>query len=155
MENRRDIDHRGDVELQILRACDGAYVGLDVADKIAEDAKKTTGEKSTGTQTQWQFVYEPTVQRGFYELQLSRTDGPDEKVLFAANADASEGDLTRVDLIDLSKTLGDRVKIISSASTASLADAGSQRELWKYLLLGVVLVLCGEQLLAWTFGLKR
>ncbi len=128
--------------------------GADKGDKKSEVAQPTPSPAGA-TQTQWQFVYEPTLQRGFYNLQLSRNDGGDEKVLFAANAVADEGDLTRVDLAELSKTLGDRVKIISSASTTALVAVGSQRELWKYLLLILVLVLCGEQLLAWSFGLKR
>jgi hypothetical protein len=76
-------------------------------------------------------------------------------LLFAVNGEPSEGNLARADLNELRKTFGDRVKILSSASATSLADAGSQRELWKYLLMGVVVLLCGEQLMAWMFGMKR
>ena len=106
--------------------------------------------------TRWQLVYEETGRRGFYELALARNDGQEEKVLFAANADPTEGNLARVDQAELRKQFGESpVKIVSGAAAASLAASGAQRELWQYVLLVVVVVLAGEQLLAWAFGLRR
>jgi hypothetical protein len=137
----------------------------------AEEASSTgaasTGPASTGADkegsastrggdsTRWQIVHEDTGKRGFYELTLLRNDGFEEKVLFAANPDPTEGNLARVDLPELRKSLGDGVKIIKGTDSGALATTGAQRELWKYVLLGVVLVLAGEQLFAWSFGLRR
>jgi hypothetical protein len=137
----------------------------DSGDKKAEDKddapakneeKTDAGEKKEGAQTRWQIAYEDTGKRGFYELLLARNDGYDEKVLFAANADPTEGDLSRADMRDLRDRIGDApVKISSTSNVSELTAAGAQQQLWKYLLLIAVIVLCGEQLLAWAFGLKR
>jgi hypothetical protein len=124
--------------------------------EAAAKAPETKEGESAADQTRWQLVYDDTAQRGFYEMVLSRNDGVEEKVLFAANADPTEGNLGRVDQEALRASFGDApVKIVNGSSAGSLASAGAQREMWKYVLLVVVLVLSGEQLLAWAFGLKR
>lgn len=127
-------------------------------DKKQESAGEPAKSKEGATpgQTRWQIVYDDASRRGFYELLLSRNDGVDEKVLFAANADPTEGNLGRADQTQLRESFGDApVKIVSGSNSGDLAAAGAQRELWKYVLLVVVLVLSGEQLFAWAFGLKR
>jgi hypothetical protein len=125
-----------------------------------DDAAAGTSEKKDAkdgaSQTRWMIQYEDTGRRGFYELLLGRNDGHEEKLLFATNADPTEGDLGRVDLNQLRESFGDApVKIVSGSAVSDLAADGAQREMWKYVLLAVVLILSGEQLLAWAFGLRR
>jgi hypothetical protein len=171
-------DYKTDAELKLpkdkkvnLQAhepeTDKAKSAEDKKDEKADDEKKAdetanqddkavdSGEKKEGG-TRWQISYEDTGKRGFYELLLARNDGYDEKVLFAANADPTEGDLARADLKDIKDRIGDAPVVISATSNVGeLTAAGAQQQLWKYLLLIAVVVLCGEQLLAWSFGLKR
>jgi hypothetical protein len=107
-------------------------------------------------QTQWPMVYDETGLRGFYELRLSRRNGQEEKLLFAVNADPSEGNLSRVDLDDMRKSFGDApVKILSAAQARTLAGAGAQREVWTLVLTLVAGVLVLEQFLGWVFGWRR
>jgi hypothetical protein len=111
----------------------------------------------SSSETVWQLEYPQTHDQGFYDLKLTRRDGGGEDhVLFAANVDPSEGDLKRVDRQVMEKDLADtNVKIIEATTAGSLADVGSQTEIWWYLLWAVVAVLCGEQLLGWFFGWGR
>ena len=89
-------------------------------------------------------------------MALTRTDGTPEKVLFAANVDAAEGDLKRVDQRLLRRDLGDaRVEIVRGAELAGLAAERAKGELWPYVLGALVLLLCTEQFLGWLFGLRR
>jgi aerotolerance regulator-like protein/VWA domain-containing protein/CARDB protein len=108
-------------------------------------------------ETVWQLEYPETADQGFYDLKLTRRDGGGEDhVLFAANVDPTEGDLKRVDRPTMEKDLAEtNVKILDAASAGSLADVGSQTEIWWYLLWALVAVLCGEQLLGWFFGWGR
>lgn len=77
-------------------------------------------------------------------------------MLFAANVDPTEGDLKRVERPVMEKDLVDtNVQILDAGSVQSLADIGSQTEVWWYLLWALVVVLCGEQLLGWFFGWAR
>jgi hypothetical protein len=77
-------------------------------------------------------------------------------LLFAANIDPSEGNLQRVDRDAMERELAEtKVQIISAAEAQSLADVGTQTEIWWYLLWGVVGVLSTEQLLGWLFGKRR
>lgn len=129
----------------------------DKSENESDETKKDEADSDTPTnQTQWQLVYDETSRRGFYELLLSRNDGVDEKLLYAANADPGEGNLARVDQTRLRETFGDApIRILSASQASSLAGSGSQRDLWMVMLIGVVVILSGEQLLAWAFGLRR
>lgn len=103
----------------------------------------------------WQVEY-PATAAGFYEIGMKRRDGGADAMLFAANVDPSEGNLKRADRRQLERELaGTNVQIISAAQSQSLADAGTQTEIWWYLLWGVVAVLSGEQVLGWFFGQRR
>ncbi len=109
-----------------------------------------------GDESLWQARYDETARRGFYEMALTRTDGEPEKVLFAANIDAAEGDLRRVDQRLLRRDLGDApIEIVSGAALAAAATEGAKGELWPYVLGALVMVLCTEQFLGWFFGLRR
>lgn len=103
----------------------------------------------------WQVEY-PAASAGFYDVALKRRDGGTDTLLFAANVDPSEGQLKRADRRQLERELAEtNVHIISATQSQSLADAGTQTEIWWYLLWGVVAVLSGEQLLGWFFGQRR
>ena len=104
----------------------------------------------------WEMEYDETDAQGFYQLKLKRRDEGDEYVLFAANVDPTEGDLKRVDETGLKRDLADsNVQLVSADRIASLSGSGSQTEIWWYLLGALMILLCGEQLLAWFFGLGR
>ena len=108
-------------------------------------------------ETIWQLEYPQTLRQGFYDLKLARRDGGGEDhVLFAVNVDPTEGDLKRVDRQVMERDLAEtNVKILAADEAQSLADVGSQTEVWWYLLWAVVAVLCGEQVLGWFFGWGR
>jgi hypothetical protein len=76
--------------------------------------------------------------------------------LFAANIDPGEGRLARVDEEDLKSQLGDaNVVIAKGHASLSAETAGTRAEFWKSVLIALVIVLCCEQFLAWTFGRRR
>ena len=108
-------------------------------------------------ETIWQLEYPQTDRQGFYDLKLARRDGGGEDhLLFAVNVDPTEGDLKRVDRQVMERDLAEtNVKILAADEAQSLADVGSQTEVWWYLLWAVVAVLCGEQVLGWFFGWGR
>lgn len=107
-------------------------------------------------ETVWQITYPETDAQGFYDLKLTRRDGGQDSLLFAANVDPSEGNLKRVDREAMERELvGTGVQIITAAQAQSLANIGTQTEVWWYLLWGLVGVLSTEQLLGWLFGKRR
>ena len=115
-----------------------------------------TADGSAAQPTVYELTYPVVDLQGFYEFVLARRDGASDNVLFAANVDPREGDLKRVDRNAMQRGLGDaNVRIVDAAAAQSLADIGSQTEIWWYLLWGLVAVLSGEQLLGWYFGRAR
>jgi hypothetical protein len=116
----------------------------------------TTHDSPLTSSTTWLLEYPQTAAQGFFEMKLHRREGGTEPVLFAANVDPIEGDLRRVDLDAMKKELaGSSVQIVAASAAADLAGSGSQTELWWYLLWAAIVVLCGEQVLAWFFGRSR
>ncbi len=105
--------------------------------------------------TVWKMVYPNTQHQGFYELKLARRDGLEEKVLFAANVDPSEGNLLRIEGPELQKEVGENVRILGRGQAADLGDLGQTSEMWWYLLWALAGVLGVEQLLGWWFGRRR
>lgn len=104
----------------------------------------------------WFACYDETARRGFYQMALTRVDGRPEKALFAANLDATEGDLRRVDQQLLRRELGDApVEIVRGTGLVGLATEGAKGDLWPYVLGALVMILCIEQILGWWFGLRR
>jgi len=118
---------------------------------------KPAAPKGQPQGTVWRLEYPNTDWQGFYELKLARRGSmTPETILFAANVDPAEGDLRRADQGALKKNLSDaKVEIITAEKLGGVDSTGSKSEIWWYLLWGVVVVLCGEQLLAWWFGRGR
>lgn len=121
------------------------------------EATTEQNERQSAAATLWRIDFEGADRRGFYDLRLTPTSGaPAESVLFAANVDPSEGDLSRVDVDALRKEWrGLPVTILENHETASQSVHGARIEIWMFLLAGLVGVLFTEQFLGWWFGRKR
>jgi hypothetical protein len=122
--------------------------------KTRLQAKPKDGGKEQGTN--WEFALPAATRLGFSTLTLSRRDGGQEPLLFAANADSTETDLKRADLSAIRPELtGLNVRIVSADAAGSFADNGSERELWRYFAWLLAAVLVSEQALGWFFGRQR
>jgi len=97
---------------------------------------------------------------GFYEVRLGE-DGADGARTFAANPDVAEADPTRIDAEELilavapgSRSVGDggdleADELGNAAAAATLLQEGERRQgAWRFLLLGAVLLLVSEALVA-------
>ncbi len=117
-------------------------------------ASPPPGGDATVRNTDWRVEYPRTNRRGFYDLELTRTDGATQHRLFAVNCDPAEGDLTRVQAGELQQALAG-ANIVLGSPDDDLDVSGARREVWQYLLLGLVAVLFLEQSLGWLFGTRR
>ncbi len=115
---------------------------------------KAGGEQSTT----WEVRFEDTAKRGFYEMELTPTDGDEPRgVLFAANVDTSESALERVDRRILEEALADSPIKILAANTA-LMELGANKarsEYWRWALYVLLAFLCLELLYGWWLGVHR
>lgn len=115
---------------------------------------KAAGEQSTT----WEVHFEDTPRRGFYEIELTPTDGGEpERILFAANVDSSEGRLDRMEKETMKGQLGEAPVKIVAAST-SLIDLGasqSRSEYWRWALYALLAFLCAELIYGWWLGARR
>lgn len=103
-----------------------------------------------------QVIFPDTQRVGFYKLELTGVDTLPHTVLFATNIDATEGQLDRADEADVKKRLGDaNVKWLKGHAALTAGATGARSEFWRAILFALVLVLCTEQFLAWTFGRRR
>ena len=93
---------------------------------------------------------------GFYRLELTTHTGMKEEMLFAANIDPTEGDLHRVDQITLARQFASaNVQFVQGQIPLTPRADPARTELWRAVLIAIVVVLCLEQLLAWTIGRRR
>ncbi|MEN6448995.1 MAG: CARDB domain-containing protein, partial [Thermoguttaceae bacterium] len=90
-------------------------------------------------------------ERGFYEAHLLRTNNAPESRRYAANVDPAEGDLAALNGEQLASRLRG-IKYRYQQATAFQASSGelAGASLGDALLYGLVLLLIGEQLLAWS-----
>ena len=113
-------------------------------------------EAGTDDGVLYQVEFPPIDGHGFYEMKLQNNDGGETPVLFAANLDASEGDLRRMPRNTLDGDFfGGNVKLVTSAQLSGQALKGGSSELWMLALLLLFLVLMSEQFLGWIWGRKR
>jgi hypothetical protein len=165
----QDLVHalvKDETSQSLLRVGGAIQQPLDLAqfeiDAVLEDPKRTKSHLHASRRindsdsTIWQLTQPTAGLIGFYNLTLSRRSGGDEELLFAANADADEGDLKRADLQAIKNELaGTNVHLISNEDLATLTESGGRTELWRYLLWFLIAVLASEQALGWLFGRDR
>jgi hypothetical protein len=130
-------------------------VAMTAVDRPRTVLQPTPVGSGGAAETLWQVDYLETQRRGFYRLDLPRTDGETERLLYAANVLPAEGDLTRIDRAALSTQLADKVKIIDNQTLLGLSTDGAQGEMWLYVLILLACVLLLEQTLGWFFGRSR
>lgn len=107
----------------------------------------------TGRALEVKFV--DTTATGYYEVETSRLDGEAIKTLYAANVDATEGELARIDRNELQTQLGDAATIVAGGPAFGGGTEGAKREFSYHVLFAILGVLGVEQFLAWWFGKKR
>lgn len=140
------------IDLTRYKLTDVAMTAVDKPRTVLQPTPVGTGGAA---ETLWQVDYPETEQRGFYKLDLPRTDGETEQLLFASNVSPEEGDLKRVDRSALSAQLAENVKIIDNQTLLGLGTDGAQGELWLYVLILLAGILLLEQTLGWVFGRSR
>lgn len=127
----------------------------DPADPADAPAATTASDRDPAA-VELAFRYDRTNKAGLYTLQLERFDGLSDELLFAANIDADEGDLTPMSKPALTKLLGDaNAQIADGRRLMSDSDEGGRAELWPVVLAFLLAVLGVEQTLAWAFGRRR
>lgn len=88
---------------------------------------------------------------GFYEARLTRADGTAETRRYAVNVDPAEGDLTALDGEKLASRLeGVKYRYQQAADFQSTAIELAGYDLGEALLYALILLLVGEQILAWS-----
>ena len=94
--------------------------------------------------------------RGFYEVQMTRHSGAIDSVLFAANVQADEGRLQRMQSSELEGDFfGEKVSFVSPEKLAQQTVQGGTSEIWTWLLMILFGILMLEQYLAWFWGKRR
>jgi hypothetical protein len=119
-------------------------------------AIKEPGNAAAGSK--WQLEFTDTQRAGFYEavLEPRPTVATEAKhVLFAANVAPTDGSLVRVEPDTLQRAVADAGIKVLAGGTGGVDGFRAQTEIWRFVLWGLVLVLLGEQLLAWIFGWGR
>ena len=121
------------------------------SDPLADDSSGDT--EST---VLYEAEFPPIDGQGFYEMRLQRNDGGEEPVLFAANVDASEGDLKRMsrNVLD-GDFFGGNVELVTPTQLADRTVKGGSSELWMLVLIVLFCALIAEQFLGWLWGRNR
>ncbi len=129
------------IEVQV-EPPDGAAVALQAAP--AEDGQR------------FRIQFNDTAKAGLYRVRLKRHDGGTDTALFAANVEATEGDLTPAEPRALRRQVADsKIVFLEGRGYLSQGVTGAKSELWRGLLLAMVITLCIEQTLGWWFGKRR
>ena len=101
-------------------------------------------------------LYDDTTKSGLYRLHLARRDGRTDVEHVAVNVDASEGDLRPAGRRAVRRLLADGdVAVMGGSDFLRQEAAGAKLEIWRGLLIALLVVLCAEQGLAWLFGTRR
>ncbi|HUT37220.1 MAG TPA: BatA domain-containing protein [Planctomycetota bacterium] len=104
----------------------------------------------------FRFQFSDTARSGLYHVRRKRHDGGVDTELFAANVESTEGDLTPAEPRVLRRQAADtKIVFLEGRGYLSQAVTGAKGELWRGLLLMLVVTLCVEQTLGWWFGRRR
>lgn len=113
-------------------------------------------EAQPTSEAQLAIRYDQTRSAGVYRLALQGHDGSIMQRFFAANIDPDEGDLTPIGRAALASQMPtDRVQIVDGQEYFGRIDTGGRVEMWRTMAVLLLIVLCGEQFLAWTYGRRR
>ena len=114
------------------------------------------GLDETDSGVLYQAEFPPIDGQGFYEMKLQNNDGGETPILFAANVDASEGDLKRLprNVVE-GDFFGGNVNVVDSAELSKQVVKGGSSELWMFALMLLFGTLVAEQFLGWFWGRKR
>jgi hypothetical protein len=117
-----------------------------------EAAARTVAVNATrGADHQLTATLLDTDRRGFYEAQLAKADNSVETRRFAMNVDAAEGDLATIDGAQLAPRLeGVKYQYEQAAVFQSTTSELAGYNLGEAILYGLILLLIGEQILAWS-----
>ncbi len=97
-----------------------------------------------------------TQRQGFYDLALTELDGQVVTKSYAVNLPGDEGNLRRVELQSLQSAAGDGVVMEEGRPRVGGAVTTAGRvELWRGLVLMLLVTLMVEQWLAWSIGRRR
>ena len=128
------------------------------ANALADDSTETlaTNSDEIDSSVLYEAEFPPIDGQGFYEMKLQNNDGGQTPILFAANVDASEGDLSRLSRTVLdSDFFGGNVDVVTSAQLSDQTVKGGSSELWMFALVILFCALVAEQFLGWFWGRKR
>lgn len=93
---------------------------------------------------------------GVYRFALTESTGQADEHLVAVNVDTRESDLSRATRVELNAAAsGLPFEYVTGDEVMGQGELDARRELWRVILLAVVLTLVAEQTLAWWFGSSR
>ena len=128
------------------------------ANALANDSTEASAANSDEIDSSvlYEAEFPPVDGQGFYEMKLQNNDGGQTPILFAANVDASEGDLTRLsrNVLD-GDFFGGNVDVVTGAQLSDQTVKGGSSELWMFALVMLFCALVAEQFLGWFWGRKR
>ncbi len=101
-------------------------------------------------------VWEQTDSPGFYEFTLRRREGGEITKIVAVNVDPREADLAQAREDELRKAAGTvPFEYIAGLDELAAETHEARSELWRLFLAAAVIVLMGEQFLAWRWGRRH
>jgi hypothetical protein len=120
--------------------------------KPSGEAAASTVEQVPTAEGRFTATLPQTDSSGFYEALLTKTNGKPEVRTFAVNVDAAEGDLRAFFGPELAERLSPQLKyqFDPALTFESNLSETSGRNLSEFLLYMLILLLIGEQILAWS-----
>ncbi|MBM4031776.1 MAG: hypothetical protein FJ291_08335 [Planctomycetes bacterium] len=140
------------IKVKVDPSLHGTEVQVEPSDGPAASLQAAPGEDGQSFRAQ----FNDTLRSGLYKVRLKRHDGSVDTELFAANVEATEGDLTPAEPRALRRGVsGTKIAFLEGREYLAQGVAGAKSELWRGLLLAMVVTLCVEQALGWWFGKRR
>ena len=153
IKNKKDGKEKSDKEKSNTDDpnADTAPAATPDSDQLASDS-----DDDTEGGILYEAEFPPIGGQGFYEMNLRRNSGDTEPVLFAANVDASEGDLKRMSQNVLGGDFfGGNVELVTTTELKDRTVKSGSSELWMLVLVVLFCALTAEQFLGWFWGRKR